>query len=601
MNKIIQCPSCNTKFALNSNQLAGIESPKFHCSRCNTIFSVDSESEETSQNVEKNESLSAEENTYFETDAAEEQEESLFEDKLTEEDLEDPIFEEDDNSSEENYFAQDISNKTTEVATHEAVEESLNDSSEYEDEFEEPEIEVDFNSFSGRVSDTSPIKSAIESDDRDLVETELEEDEWEIGNQSSPIEETISHASQLPLNYEENQPEDSESFEEDLAIDWPTDDGTKSFVVDLAEKPKDNLIAKNRIDNPSDFSRSADSFTKVESLSKNDSKTGEYERPEVKSLLASLIGDDIDEAKHKSNNSLPSNSPVSTNEVALITDSEDAFETRKIRELDEVKPNHEESTQVSSQNRSFKETTVLKRDQISFDSFNEEDEDEDDSFNFNSLKPSLTKKASPIEELTSKFKGLAVADTFTGSSGTFKTYLYAWSLPIATLLILAWFSNSIASQTDAANPNFSKTVIETLGLNKAPSDILPPNDVVVSKLNGTILDLNSGERIVLTSGNILNMSTQSYRNIKLESRIFDKNQISLTRKITAVPNKLSKEFIKSKSFDVLDSQQNSPLNGDNNEILQKTITEFLMAIDITGLEKDLYPKFFGVRVYSVGK
>ncbi|MBP9837288.1 MAG: zinc-ribbon domain-containing protein [Proteobacteria bacterium] len=37
---IIQCPSCNTKFSLEDNQLAKLDNPRFHCSRCNHYFNL---------------------------------------------------------------------------------------------------------------------------------------------------------------------------------------------------------------------------------------------------------------------------------------------------------------------------------------------------------------------------------------------------------------------------------------------------------------------------------------------------------------------------------------------------------------------------------
>ena len=36
---VIQCPSCHAKFALQTKTLEGIEFPRFHCSRCDHIFS----------------------------------------------------------------------------------------------------------------------------------------------------------------------------------------------------------------------------------------------------------------------------------------------------------------------------------------------------------------------------------------------------------------------------------------------------------------------------------------------------------------------------------------------------------------------------------
>lgn len=37
---VIECPSCKTKFAIDAEQLAGIENPRFHCSRCNHFFEL---------------------------------------------------------------------------------------------------------------------------------------------------------------------------------------------------------------------------------------------------------------------------------------------------------------------------------------------------------------------------------------------------------------------------------------------------------------------------------------------------------------------------------------------------------------------------------
>lgn len=37
---IIQCPSCSTKFAVESAQLSDVENPRFHCSRCDHFFEL---------------------------------------------------------------------------------------------------------------------------------------------------------------------------------------------------------------------------------------------------------------------------------------------------------------------------------------------------------------------------------------------------------------------------------------------------------------------------------------------------------------------------------------------------------------------------------
>ncbi|MFN8389192.1 MAG: zinc-ribbon domain-containing protein [Bdellovibrionota bacterium] len=40
LGMIIQCPSCSTKFAVDSAQLADVDSPRFHCSRCDHFFEL---------------------------------------------------------------------------------------------------------------------------------------------------------------------------------------------------------------------------------------------------------------------------------------------------------------------------------------------------------------------------------------------------------------------------------------------------------------------------------------------------------------------------------------------------------------------------------
>ncbi len=39
--KIIQCPNCQTKFGIDTSLIAGIEYPRFHCSRCDHVFTVE--------------------------------------------------------------------------------------------------------------------------------------------------------------------------------------------------------------------------------------------------------------------------------------------------------------------------------------------------------------------------------------------------------------------------------------------------------------------------------------------------------------------------------------------------------------------------------
>ena len=43
---LVACPSCRTKFAVESSAIASLEVPRFHCSRCDTVFVVEEPREE---------------------------------------------------------------------------------------------------------------------------------------------------------------------------------------------------------------------------------------------------------------------------------------------------------------------------------------------------------------------------------------------------------------------------------------------------------------------------------------------------------------------------------------------------------------------------
>ncbi len=46
---IIQCPECHTKFSVNEKAISDIDTPQFHCSRCDNIFSISKKDLKTTQ------------------------------------------------------------------------------------------------------------------------------------------------------------------------------------------------------------------------------------------------------------------------------------------------------------------------------------------------------------------------------------------------------------------------------------------------------------------------------------------------------------------------------------------------------------------------
>ncbi len=170
MNTIIQCPACNTKFALNASQLAGIDSPKFHCSRCNTIFSPESPDTKIEENQE---SLLEDSDLYSESKA------------------------------ESNYFNTTEKDSLSDPESEEIFENQIPEDEELIDEEDIPISRYSLE-MTNNASDIATANDNIE-----------------------PIEKILPTESQLSLNYEHA---DDTSTIEDMSIDWPDNDGARSLV-----------------------------------------------------------------------------------------------------------------------------------------------------------------------------------------------------------------------------------------------------------------------------------------------------------------------------------------------------------------------------------
>ena len=565
MNKIIQCPSCSTKFALNANQLAGIETPKFHCSRCNTIFSISDDSTPTVSEsfIEKSDSA----DTTLET-----------KEEIDSNDITDEYFE---NSQE------------------------LEEQIETEEElFEDALPDEDLDEHSLDSADEPPFPNF--------------EEKVKI---SRPASEPP-----LPLNYE---PIDAEISEE-IEIDWPTDDGYQNYEVDLSSTTKMEAKTSSLTNEP---------------ISEKEKPIRNNETP--KSLLTSLLGEDneIPEAKrdhslsflfkdsHTSARQSEKKSSASNQEawslgsalnetITPSTSLEHEIEKKEPAQTEHSSTVKEEefnnqqpiphdnfgwteqdspppplpklSTDQDQQNRSFKETTVMKRNEISLENVSD---DEEELPNF---VPSSDILNTNKHRLVGAGKQIQESLINSNLSDSLNGYVKAWSIPALVLLLLLLFSKSVTSSENKGSNTFSRTIVQTLKLNQLASDLLPPRSLSISDPSGDVISLNSGEKIILARGSIQNSSSKDFNNVKIEARAYDKNNISIVKKISPIPNMLTPTLITEKTFKEVDTLQNT-IRVERTNIRAKTIEPFLLAIDISGLTKEYQPKFYGLRVYSVGK
>ena len=645
MNKIIQCPSCNTKFALNASQLAGIENPKFHCSRCNTIFSLEEQSngeytstlETTTVPEPEKPTAAASSDDYFSKKS--DSDDNTFEE---EQDEESEFESSPDEDIEED---QDIDEQEDDDETADGIENEFNDEPLSIETTPKPE-QLTFQE--RKINDTASNPQWNSGEDSSTGSS------WKLGSDDNSSQIKTPEIAELPLTYE---PEEEKI--EEIAIDWPTDQGTHQIEVDLSQLSKKltseaGSVISNSLQNESSNTSAQEnikptSIQTTSNLSKAEYKrtpSGSYERPETKSLLASLIGEDIEESKRKSLSDAPTStlrpdsfsitpSEPEVKTFTLGTPSSVEVETPKIQVKEEEteikvpasldiipisstpisknedieivkKANFDDSSEnkigenkigenKNSENRSFKETTVMKRNEVSLQMTEDDINPKYAEMDFSPTSDAFPSSKARIPKISPKISKFTFSEM-----GPFGTMLLAWSLPIVLLGILASLALSIEQDKEMKEKNLAREILHNLGLDKLPSDLLPPSDLAISKLSGRLLTLNSREKVILTSGNLLNMSSQNFSNVRIESRIFDKNQIAVAKELSVVPSKMGFHLVKEKTFDEIYNLQNS-FKPEQSSITQKSITPFTMAINVSDLEPERMPKFYGVRVYSVAR
>jgi predicted Zn finger-like uncharacterized protein len=486
MNKIIQCPSCNTKFALNANQLAGIDSPKFHCSRCNTIFSINEEvknnDSEIKNQVDNNLETSKE---YFDEDIN--QIESLNEDTQVEED---ELFE----TTIENDEIEELPEEeiTTQVNTLENTQLNLNLPSE--------------------------VKIS-----RNKAESEL----------------------QLPLSYSESVIEEDSS---EIKIDWPSDSGQINYDVDY-NKLK-TLEDTTKPDEKHNKNILAEEISKPSKSQINENNNGSQYTSASKSLLSNLLQEDIKEVERIPNSSKSNDhslsflfkdhkvtTKINTNAKEEINpkdswelgkegieqntyektgyekpifdrpsapQNENQNTNEKIeKDFHNLKenlepPTKEEPSHIDSHNRSFKETTVLKRSDISFADISEESNDF--VFNSESLTSAKLKINEDLKQKKSPYKANSensIESKYINMNSGVLEYVKAWSLPFFSLIFFFYIGKSIQPAQELKQGSFARRLVKILNLDELPKDLIPPRNLIISDTKGDIFKIKGGSPIKL--------------------------------------------------------------------------------------------------------
>ena len=141
---IIQCPSCQTKFALRTAQLEEVRNPRFHCSRCDHIFSMDeilisSHPSPVKRNAEENspgsfDSEEALKSSWTQTNSEFNQSNSENKALVNQED--EALVDEDEDSIAQSYDSEDLEDEFTEGSEN-------SETYHFEDDLEGQAIEED--------------------------------------------------------------------------------------------------------------------------------------------------------------------------------------------------------------------------------------------------------------------------------------------------------------------------------------------------------------------------------------------------------------------------------------------------------------------------
>lgn len=596
MNRIIQCPACSTKFAINDSQLAAIENPKFHCSRCNTVFALETPEKE----ADKKSKLKAraqeeilEEDTDDEDTADDTSEEDLdntFEDfdseededaedeELTEEDLEDEELEDEeeqeDEDADDELIDDDSEDEDEEIEEDEQLEEELS----LEEEVQQSPLDL-IRSLHNKDEKTFSEKKVSDIHENELKSKSIKQNSnWSLGADAKGIqnskilddydpseEEPENEKSQLPLFSSKetsyNTIDDDSDPLQGITVSWESSNPNVAYEVDLSKR-KEASFSKEETQNtdPKNELPSKtlnDLFDREKRSNKEQvNVSGSFSKPSEKPEESSKVPD----------------SSTSTSEKfltpAIIEKNEDSKTTEPdlgdvpLRELDngdiplsQLEPQYnQEFIDNEIANRSMKHTTVIKRDGLHSSGFalgvddykkllEEIDEDSDSP----EKKPNLNFRKSGSFSLSNISKSLMnitlpeVKLSALRSPGVLKSFLIAWSIPFCLMLCLALWAYNITSNSFTRNEHgaISTYAANVLGLRKTLPLKAPPQGVSFSPTSSFVASAkDTNSHWIIINGHTLNTTKESVPTLEIVSLFYDKNHNLVAKFNSIVPNQL---------------------------------------------------------------
>jgi predicted Zn finger-like uncharacterized protein len=527
MNKIIQCPACSTKFAIEEAQLSDVSNPKFHCSRCNTVFGI-----------EDNSDRDLTEDTETQNSA----EESLTDTSTQEETSPEPSSSPGE-VSRENTTALDLLRSLKDQDNPESKYGVKPDKDHPAPKNPDSSWKIDDNdhtvdTFSNKPSSRVTVEEHLHGDNPLADESQLSlfsKDETSQDIDLTSDTDELQNLQGITASWENTNPD--RPYEADLGARKTSTDSSSTSVTRVMRRDTlsdTRLPAKVTSGTTSDLS-AAD---KKDSPGKN---LNELFKSGVRNVISKNTPDDTPSSSGKYL-PVPASKPVSDSGTYHTKSEQDPGDIplRKIRSELEKEALHSTDT-----NRSMMDTTVIKRDSLDTSIFSMIDENPDDTSDPGELIPQV-KRITHKKSIFPFFRSASVSfsnipplrrPAFSNISGIGKSFVIAWSVPFCMMLFLIFWANNFSYySTEGKNKNsLGKLLWHTLGLSEPLPVKIPPQGLSFNPRDARVTPVQDSDWILIR-GSILNTSNYSVPEVKISVFFYDHDNNLLSRRNSLLPN-----------------------------------------------------------------
>ncbi|HMO18516.1 MAG TPA: zinc-ribbon domain-containing protein [Oligoflexia bacterium] len=591
MNKIIQCPACSTKFAINENQLAGLNSPKFHCSRCDAVFSLDQDSLSNSKETGEQHVAADDNKPNDKTDKNPSDPSSLQqENKIDLSALINKLGKEHNSQSME-------ADKTVPPEANDSI--SASESSEWKA----------INSEHENLLDNFQNKSDLEMQQLSLFSDSVQPDK--INESPAQDLRNAPTSASIKIHKSNSQMHDDpkEKFREPITsllgasdaallktsdqeyaikVSWDSNLSSEPYEVDpssLMGSPKND--SKPPESAYTDQSESRSEITASELLSSLAEKSEKPEKTEEiinqntqKSLSAIFGRHKTDTAKQETpipdGISLPF---IPSTEISPKSgfDFKEKVDLKKT-ENDQVKTDIKESEHPH--NRSMQHTTVIKRSDISPGGFEDPYSVDQNNIDQKNNDDAYHKKQGFLEITRKRFRNnfgksgkynnqdtdvpiysrIGSEQQTRMGPGIYGSFILAWLLPAITMVLLMFWSNRLTETPLLAvnKESLEYRLSKMIGLTRPLNIKLPDEGLLLTNIWA---QLTPSKKYIKIGGWVINNSSREFRKLTIESALYDKKNHMIEKVRTELPNELqTKKSTEISEYDLLTLQKNKTDN-----------------------------------------